>query len=140
MHLTLIKNPDESRIIVYKIARVVYAETKASSLAAVEALASMIANLRTASNQDWADIIEDKNIFESLNADSTRHGDLRTDCASRGFQMCLRVVRMMMKGTLADKCCGAAKFHRSELLPYWAVSRGYIAEIDGLVFYLQENG
>lgn len=56
MHLTLIKNPDESKIIVYKIARVVYAETNASSLAAVESLVSMISNLCVTSKRELADI------------------------------------------------------------------------------------
>lgn len=136
MHLTLIKNPDESKIIVYKIARVVYAETNASSLAAVESLVSMISNLCVTSKRELADIIEDKNVFESLNADSNRHKDLLVDCARHDFQMCLRVVSRMLNGDLPDRCCGATKFHRSELLPDWAVSRGYIAEVDDLLFYL----
>lgn len=136
MHLTLIKNPDESKIILYKIARVVYAETSASSLAVVEALASMIANLCLASKRELVDIINDNKIFESLNSDSRKHKDLLADASQRDFQMCLRVVTRMLNSDLPDMCNGATRFHRSELLPEWAVSRGYIAEIDGLLFYL----
>ena len=44
MQLTLIKNPDETKGLAYKIARVVYAETQAASLRVVEALTSMIQN------------------------------------------------------------------------------------------------
>jgi hypothetical protein len=57
-------NTNESKVILYKIARVVYAETNASSLAAVEGLVSMIENLSVASKQELGDIIKDKNIFE----------------------------------------------------------------------------
>jgi hypothetical protein len=136
MHLTLIKNPDESKIISYKITRVVYAETNASSLSAVEAMVSMIANICMTSKQELIDIIQNKDIFESLNDDFNRHKDLLVDATDRVFQMCLRVVQRMLNGDLCDKCCGATKFHRGELLPDWAVSRGYIAEIDDLLFYL----
>lgn len=138
MQLTLIKNTDESKIIPYRIARIIYAETHASSLAVVEALASMIANLRESSGRPLENIIEDKDVFESLNDDSPRHGDLLADSAGRGFQMCLRVAQRMLGGGLPDCCCGATKFHRIELLPDWAVARGYIAEIGGLLFYLPD--
>lgn len=136
MHLTLIKNEDESKIVMYKVARVIYAETLCSSLGAVEALASMIINLCTVTGQSLSDVIEDKNVFESLNTDSTHHQYLSVDVNRRGFQMCLRIVQRMMIGSLPDACYGATKFHRIELLPDWALARGYIAEIDDLLFYL----
>lgn len=136
MHLNLIKNPDESKIILYKIARVVYAETGASSLAAVEALTSMIANVCMKTHQDITDVINDKNRFESLNENSTRHKDLLVDAAKSGFQMCLRVVNRMLSGVLPDSCNGATRFHHDDVLPVWAMSIGYIDQIDGLLFYL----
>lgn len=136
MHLRLVKNPDESKIIQYKIARVIYAETNASSLQVVEALASMIANYCVASQRQLADIIEDKSIFESLNTDSVRHGALLVDCRRRDFDMCLRVVQRMLNGDLGDVCSGATKFHRNDSMPEWATSRGYITEVDDLTFYL----
>lgn len=136
MHLTLIKNTDDSKILLYKIARLIYAETGATSLAAVEALASMIANICLTSQRELDDIVTDKQIFSSLDRKSSRHDLLLVDAQSRQFQMCLRVVQRMLNGDLADSCCGATRFHHVDVLPGWAVSRGYVAEIDGLLFYL----
>lgn len=136
MHLELIKNPDETQIAAYKIARVIYAETVAASLHVVEALASMISNASASTGRDVMDIISDKNMFESLNADSARHRLLKIDAQDRGFQMCLRVTKRMLRGGVTDCCHGATRFHRADLMPQWAVARGYIADIDGLLFYL----
>lgn len=136
MQFEVIKNPDETQIAVYKVARVIYAETGASSLAVVEALASMIANRAARNNCDVADVISDDMLFECLNPDSNRHACLAVDVADRGFQMCLRVAGRMMRGALGDRCCGATCFHRAELMPEWATARGYIVDTDGLLFYL----
>jgi hypothetical protein len=136
MHLTLIKNPDESKIIIYKIARLVYAETLCSSLPVVEALVSMISNLCVTSKRELSDIIQDKTIFESLNNESLNHNRLMVDSNQNDFRICLRVVQRMLNGNLPDRCFGATRFHRNDVLPEWATSRGYIAEIDGLFFYL----
>ena len=136
MHLTLVKNPDESKIVLYKLSRIIYAETLCSSLLVVEALVSMISNLCTVSNQELSDIIKDKTIFESLNKESDRNKYLMVDTEQREFKICFRVVQKMMNGNLPDMCFGATKFHHSNVLPDWAKSRGYIADIDGLLFYL----
>lgn len=136
MNLQLIKNPDEKKAIVYKISRVIYAETKASSLLVVEALASMINNLHVSSGKNYEEIIQDENIFESLLEDSNCHSLLKVDCNNRGFQMCVRVVQRMLKNDLEDKCNGAVRFHRYDSLPDWSLDKGYIADIDGLLFYL----
>lgn len=136
MQLTLIKNPDESKITLYKTARVIYAETGASSLAAVEALASMISNISNSSARDIADIVSDDNIFQCLRKNSSNHKLLSIDSNNSKFQMCLRVVRRMLNGNLPDSCLGAVRFHRANMLPDWAVARGYITDIDGLLFYL----
>jgi hypothetical protein len=85
MHLTLIKNPDESKRILYRIARLVYAETNASSLAAVEALSSMIANACRASKRPLNEIAGDETLFESLGKDSPRRRDLMVDANRRDF-------------------------------------------------------
>ena len=136
MQIMLIKNPDESLRKVYQIARVVYAETHAVSLRAVEALTSMIKNFAIASGHDVSDVITDKNLFESLNKDSSNHELLSVAADNRGFQMCVRVARRMINGGLPDCCYGATKFHHDGYIPGWATSRGYIADIDGLLFYL----
>lgn len=136
MHLTLIRNPNESKIIQYKIARIIYAETNASSLIAVEALAAMIKNLCVTCRRDLTDIVTDCEIFESINQNSIRHSLLAVDVKNRGFEMCLRVVARMIRGDLPDVCNGATRFHRDDVMPKWAMSRGYVAEIDGLFFYL----
>ena len=136
MHLTLITNPDESKIILYKVARIIYAETNASSLLAIESLAAMIANLCVTSQRQLCDLIKDKNIFESLNINSNRHGHLYINSENPKFKICLRVAQKMINGALPDCCNGAVRFHRVENLPDWAVSRGYIAEVDELLFYL----
>jgi hypothetical protein len=136
MHLTLIKNPDESKIIHYKLARIIYAETNASSLPAVEALASMIRNYCVASKRALGDIATDRFIFESLDENSVRHPHLLVDISIPEFQMCLRVVSRMLRGELRDSCFHAIRFHRDDVLPSWAVNVGSICEIDGLSFYL----
>lgn len=136
MNLQLIKNPDESRRLMYQIARVVYAETSASSLPAVEALVSMIDNASRARGRSFAQIISDTDIFESLNPSSARHDMLSVPPLSRGFQMCLRVVGRMLKGGLPDMCRGATRFHHGDIMPDWARARGYILDIDELLFYL----
>lgn len=136
VQLTVIHNPDESKIILYKIARLIYAETGGASLRVVESLASMIANLVAATGRNMSDIADDANIFESLNENSAQHHLLSVDAKNRGFEMCVRVVQKMLNGNLADCCYGATKFHRVEMMPKWAIARGYIAEVDNLLFYL----
>ena len=136
MQIACIKNPDEKQRTIYQIARVVYAETHAVSLQAVEALTSMINNISVTSGRNISDIISDKNLFESLNPDSLNHDLLSVVANDKTFQMCVRVARRMMNGGLADCCNGATKFHHDGYIPQWATSRGYIAEIDGLLFYL----
>ena len=136
MHMQLIKNPDESKKLMYQIARVVYAETSASSLPAVEAMVSMIYNASCIPGKSIAQIISDADMFESLKSDSPRHDALSVPPIARGFQMCLRVVARMLGGNLPDACCGATRFHHDSVLPDWARARGYILDIDNLLFYL----
>ena len=136
MQLTLIKNDNDSKIVLYKLARIIYAETLASSLPAVEALASMIGNLCCKSMQQLSDIVADRSVFESLNKNSARHADLLIDSDNSKFQMCLRATKRMVNGQLPDNVHGATRFHRGEISPTWATARGYVAEIDGLFFYL----
>lgn len=136
MQLTLIKNTDESKIILYKLSRIIYAETNGSSLVAAEALASMINNLSVKSQRNFSDIVKDKNIFNSLNKNSVRHQNLLVDSDNKQFQMCLRVVIRMVHGDLPDLCSGAVKFHHIDNIPKRATDQGYITEIDNLLFYL----
>jgi hypothetical protein len=42
----------------------------------------------------------------------------------------------MINGNLPDSVFGATKFHHTDVLPDWAVARGYIAEFDNVLFYL----
>lgn len=136
MQLTLIKNPDETKGLAYKIARVVYAETQAASLRVVEALTSMIQNRVFAFGHTPEQIVSDAQLFDVLNKSSPRHHLMQVTPDNRGFQMCLRVATRMMRGGLGDCCWGATCFHRDGIVPGWATSRGYIADIDGLLFYL----
>lgn len=136
MQLTLIKNPDETQSITYKTARIVYAETKAKSLRVVEALTSMIQNAAIASGMSIKEIISDKNLFDALNKESPNNALMTTPPDNKGFQMCLRTVTKMLHGNLPDCCCGATRFHTDDHIPEWATARGYIADIDGLLFYL----
>lgn len=136
MSLRLIKNPDESKKLLYQVARVVYAETSASSLPAVEAMTSMIHNASVATGKDIAQIISDVDMFDSLNVQSSRHGRMSDAPITRGFQMCLRVASRMLNGNLPDMCRGATKFHHGDVMPQWAQARGYILDIDELLFYL----
>ena len=136
MQPVIIEN-DAMRIgAIYKLARVVYAETLGRSLVAAEALCSMIANLHYKTGRALSDIAQDENLFESLHENSARHPAIDIDANRRDFQMCLRTVRRMANGLLPDSVMGATRFHRTENLPEWAVNAGYIMEIDGMLFYL----
>lgn len=135
MHLRLIKNEQPENITLYKLARVVYAETNGASLPMAEALCSMIANLCMNTGRTLGDIADDETIFTSLNNDSPQHAALYIDASRGDFQMCLRCVKRMISGYLPDAVMGATRFHRAEVLPEWAVSMGYIAEVGDLFFY-----
>lgn len=129
-------NEIEQSVLAKRIAHIVYAETLAISLRVVEALTSMIRNRAKKTNQDISEIVSDAQLFESLNKNSERHKYLCTDETSNKFQMCLRVATRMLHENLEDMCWHATNFHRQEFLPNWAVARGYIADIDGILFYL----
>ena len=120
MQLRLIKNTDMDATLSYRVARVVYEQTGAETLRVVEALTSMIKN------------ISDKTIFndESKVVNSSEYIN------ERKFQMCVRVASRMLTGGLPDCCHGATKFHHANIIPQWAVARGYIDDVDGLLFYL----
>jgi len=133
---SLIKNDNEDKAAIYKLARIVFAETQASSLLAVESLCAMVCNLCVSTGRNIKDIVTDESIFESLSKKSARHQDLLIDSNSSAFQMCLRTVKRMLSGQLQNQIMNATKFHRVENLPDWAVPLGYVAEVDGLLFYL----
>jgi len=135
MQLTLIKHQNDFSRDVYKIARVIFAETCGQSLRVVEALASMIENGARVNNESETDFVMNSGLFESLDKKSNRHDLLNVNPNARTFQMCLRVTDRMLKHNLPDCCFGATKFHRNEFNPSWSVARGYILEMDGLFFY-----
>jgi len=136
MQLTLIHNTDDTQFVSYKLARIIYAETLATSLKITEAMASMIYNVHIKYGKAFKDIANDTDLFESLNLESNRHGHLTIDVSDKKFQMCLRTVQKMMNGNLPDSVFGATKFHHTDVMPKWAVARGYIAEFDDILFYL----
>ena len=139
--LTVITNDDDAKIALYRMARIVYAETRAQSLRSVEALAAMTVNLCEKTGRTLQDVVKDESVFESLSKNSARHKDLLVDSSRADFQMCLRVVRRTLSGRRGadgrspDLVCGATCFHREENLPEWAAAKGYIAQVDGLLFY-----
>ena len=136
MQLVLIKNPDDTQRISYELARIVFAETDGNSLASVEARSSMIYNIHVKFNKSFEDIVNDKDIFDVLNENSSRHEKLKAFVDDRRFQMCLRVIKTMMHGNLQDKVFGATKYHHSDVIPDWAMSRGYITECEDIIYYL----
>ena len=135
MQMEIIEAHDETIALAYAVARIVYAETLAKSLRVVEALTSMIYNAAAHDIKNIRHIIFYSQIFESLRAESTRHEFLSVDALRRDFQMCLRTSKTMLHGNLLDMCNHATMFHRAEFLPSWAVARGYICDIDGILFY-----
>ncbi len=135
MQMTLIKNSDTSASLAYKIARVVYAQTGGASLHLVEAMTSMIDNISKTYNVAYKDIIQDIKIFDVLSDNATNHIKLNVPANDRGFQMCVRTAQRMLTGNLPDVCFGATRFHNDDVIPDWATARGYIADIDGVLFY-----
>jgi hypothetical protein len=136
MQLTLIKNTDLVSTDAYKIARTIYAQTGASSLTLVEAMTSMIQNISKRTGVSVIDIVRNKKLFPVLNSDSPFNYRMNVSSSDKGFQMCVRVASRMLSGGLGDCCFGATCFHNSDEMPLWATSRGYIADIDGVLFYL----
>lgn len=137
MQLTLIKNTDASGMesLSYRVARVVYAQTGGISLPLIEAFTSMIKNIATASNQNVSDIISDSDIFPVLHSTDMNHSRLYVSANDKHFQVCQRTAHRMLSGGLGDCCYGATKYHFANVIPDWATSRGYIADIDGVLFY-----
>lgn len=136
MQLTLIENSDNTSTVLYKMARVICAETSGSSLQLVEAMASMVYNIHIKYDIPFEDIVDNEKIFPVLNIKSARHENLAIAPSDKKFQMCLRVVQKMLNGNLRDSVFGATKFHHVDVMPDWARARGYIAEVDDVLFYL----
>ena len=136
MQLTLIKNNDDTQIVSYKLARIIFAETGGVSLPIVEAMSSMINNIHIKHNKSFESISTDSDLFGCLNPKSPRYQNLSISANDRKFQMCLRVVQTMMRGNLRDTVFGATKFHHANVIPNWAMSRGYISECEDILFYL----
>ncbi len=136
MQLNLITNNDDTQIVSYKLARIIFAETDALSLQIVEAMASMINNIHIKYDKSFESIAKDNDLFECLNSKSSRNKNLNVAANDRKFQMCLRVVQTMMRGNLQDTVFGATKFHHANIIPQWAMSRGYISECEDILFYL----
>ena len=130
MNSTIITANDNTTSLADSVARVVFAETGARSLRVVEALTSMISNCAKKNGVGICDVISNTTMFESQN-----NKNLDIDSNVRGFQMCVRTAIRMLHGNLPDMCYGATMFHRADVLPQWAVARGYIADIDGILFY-----
>lgn len=135
MYLSVICNTDEKSKEKYEIARTIYAETGATSLRLVEAFAGMIANIAHTYGVAPIDVVRDTNRFQSRNATSPRHVLWNVSADSPALQMCLRVTNKMLRGTLPDSCGGATRFHHDAGIPDWATSLGYVADIDGILFY-----
>lgn len=136
MQMTLINNLDTSAGLSYQVARIVYAQTSGgTSLPVVEALTSMIKNLSVASGISIETIIQDPSCFSVLNSDDKNHSLLKVFPNNPGYKMCLRTAQRMLSGGLPDCCFGAVRFHYSDCIPDWARARGYIADIDGILFY-----
>ena len=136
MQLNLITNNDDTQIVSYKLARIIFAETDALSLQIVEAMASMINNIHIKYDKSFESIAKDDDLFECLNSKSSRNKKLNVAANDRKFQMCLRVVQTMMRGNLQDTVFGATKFHHANVIPQWAMARGYISECEDILFYL----
>ena len=136
MHLKIIQTYSPMSTLAHKIARVVYAETDGATLVGVEALTSMIKNISEKTGRSIDSVIADYRIFSCLQSDSPRHKSLGASASSPSFQMCVRVAQRMLSGVLPDSCFGATCFHHCDCLPQWAVARGYIADISGMLFYL----
>ena len=71
-----------------------------------------------------------------MDKNSPLHIRMTEPVTSRKFQMCLRVAQRMLSGGLCDACFNATRFHYSNEMPSWSIARGYIADIDGMLFYL----
>lgn len=138
MQMTLVKNPDTTGYmnLAHKVARVVYGQTGGISLPLVCAFTSMIKNLSDASGVAISKLISDKTIFPVLDDTNVFHLRMNVSAENRAFQMCVRTAYRMLMGQLPDSCYGATRFHYSDEIPGWATSRGYIADIDGMLFYL----
>ncbi|MBO4683662.1 MAG: cell wall hydrolase [Alphaproteobacteria bacterium] len=129
MQLEFINASNAGTSLAHAVAAVVYAETGAKSLRVVEAMCSMIYNAAEHKTENVKRVIHDSKLFAHSKS------DLNIDITNHGFQMCLRVARRMLHGNLQDACNHATKFHSADTIPDWAMSRGYVADIDDILFY-----
>lgn len=135
MYLTVISNSDEKNRDKYEIARTIYAETGAISLRVVEAFAAMIANAASKRGTNPINIVRDADMFGARCVSSPRNVRWRVEATSPAFHMCLRITTKMLNGTLGDVCSGATRFHHDDEMPDWAIALGYVADVDGILFY-----
>ena len=129
MQMEFINASSAGATLAHVVAHLVYMETNAKSLRVVEALCSMIYNAAGKNCENIRRVISDSKLFAHANSDSV------VDINSRGYQMCLRTATKMLHGNLPDSCNGATKFHHGDVIPDWATARGYVADIDNLLFY-----
>ena len=95
-----------------------------------------IKNIVDKTGTDISIVIQDSNLFPSLRKSDINHDRIFVSASNPGFQMCVRTAGRIMSGCLGDCCYGATCFHNADELPTWAISRGYIADINDVLFYL----
>ncbi len=134
--LVVLDNPCPDKIALYRIARIIYAETKGNSLPVKEAFASMIQNRKQKLGLSLEAISDDKNLFGSLNHNSKMNQDIFVSLDNPEFAICLRLAKRIVAGNLSDVVFGAVRFHHDDENPAWALAEGYVYQLNDLLFYL----
>lgn len=134
--LYVIDNPEPDKIVLYKLARIIFAETKGNSLPVKEAFAVMIQNRKQKLGLSFETIAGDEKLFGSLNRNSKLNKDFYVDVNNLEFAICLRLAKRIVAENLSDTIFGAVRFHHDDENPAWAVAEGYICQLNNLLFYL----
>lgn len=127
------------------LARTIYGEARGEKIGGMEAVASVILNrVKRAEKRNgrywWGNTVRDvclkKWQFSCWNEnDPNRQKILSVSTKNRAFQICHRIARRALAGTLKDPTDGATHYHAGGIFPPWARGRMYTAEFGNHQFY-----
>ncbi len=135
------QHPDQA---IETLARTLYGEARGEKVRGLEAVASVIINrVEKALKRGgywWGTDVEEVCLrpwqFSCWNVkDPNREKILTVDRSNKVYATCLRVARRAVFGVLGDPTHGATHYHRSGLMPAWALKQIPCAEIGQHIFY-----
>ena len=126
------------------LARTIWGEARGESVRGREAVAACIMN-RVAKAEARGGHWWGSTVVEVCRApwqfscwnenDPNREKLLAVDRRDRTFQICQRIARRAVRGTLVDPTDGATHYHHEDIMPWWAKGRSPTRKIGRHLFY-----